>query len=75
VKDSITDWHRFRIDDLDNSTDAPIYERVAYQSNDRWEIIMRTPTHGRERIVLHACNGVDWPGVYSAEQIEEQINA
>ena len=71
IKDNLTSWHRFRIDDLDEITDAPVYESVAYRGHDRWVIIMRTPTHGRERIVLHACDGVNWPGVYSADQLKE----
>ena len=78
VKDSITSWYRDLHYDMhpiveireEDITD-PVYERVAYNGDDRWEIIMSTTSHGRERIVLHACNGVDWPGVYSAEPFEE----
>jgi hypothetical protein len=79
VKDAITSWYRNLHYDVrpiveireEDITD-PVYESVAYKGDDKWEIVMTTLTHGRERIVLHACNGVDWPGVYSAESFERE---
>jgi hypothetical protein len=52
---------------------TPAFEHVTYKGNNVWEIIMRTKTHGREKIVLLGYNGVDWAGVHSAEPIEKAV--
>ncbi len=74
VQECITSWYRDLHFDMhplveiaEEDLPDPVYECITYKGKDEWEIIMQTATHGRERIVIHACNGVDWPGVYSAD--------
>ena len=76
IQKCLTDWYRFLhwdtrpvVEIAEEDLTDPVYESITYKGNNEWEILMRTLTHGRERIVLYACDGVNWPGVYSAERL------
>jgi hypothetical protein len=80
VKDSVTGWYRALhfdmsdplIDLSEDEIDDPVYEAVRFigsgDTPDRWEVIMLTATHGRERIIVYS-DGASWQQVYNAEKI------
>lgn len=81
VKECLSGWYRDLHWDMGPAVEIPEedvadpeYESVDYKGHDEWEIIMTTPTHRREKVILRACNGIDWLGVYSAEPIGEEEN-
>ena len=78
IREYITDWYRDLHYDMhpvveipeENITD-PVYESITYTGENTWEIIMTTPTHGRERLVVHS-DTATWEQVYSADRIESE---
>jgi hypothetical protein len=52
----------------DQEPPEPTIERVSFQGGSVWEVILVTPTHGRERIIVHS-DTASWDEVYSAERI------
>lgn len=70
IEAHVTRWHRFRLDDGDNEDipeePDPVYESVIYDGGDVWSVTITTPTHGRERVVVHS-DAASWHSVYSAD--------
>lgn len=54
----------------EDKVQPPIFESVIYQGDNKWEVIMQTETHGRERVIVHS-NAASWADVYSADKIGE----
>lgn len=67
VKACITEWYRFHIelDDVEEPAD-PTFESVVFKGDNTWEIIMTTPTDGRQKAILHS-DGASWDQVYSVD--------
>ena len=78
IREYITGWYRDMHYDMhpvvempeEDITD-PVYESITYKGDNTWEIIMTTPTHGRERVVVHS-DTATWEEVYSADRIESK---
>lgn len=76
VQHYVTSWYRALHWDMsdplvqiaeEDLTD-PIFESCTYDGDDHWSVIMKTLTHGRERVIVLS-DGVDFTGVYSSEKI------
>jgi hypothetical protein len=62
----MTDWYHFHVElDVEEPAD-PVYESVTYQDNNTVEIVMSTPTDGRQKAVVHS-DGATWDQVYSVD--------
>jgi hypothetical protein len=78
IREYITGWYRDMHYDIhpvvempeEDITD-PVYKSITYKGENTWEIIMITPTHGRERVVVHS-DTATWEEVYSADRIESE---
>ena len=75
VLDYVTAWYRTSHYDIsallviaEKDLTDPVYELCTYDGDDHWSVIMKTLTHGRERVVVLS-DGVDFIGVYSSEKI------
>jgi hypothetical protein len=76
IRDTVTGWYRLLHYDMsdplveiaEEDIEDPEYESITYQGNDRWEVIMQTVTHGRERVIVDS-DGATWQQVYSADKI------
>lgn len=80
VKDSVTGWYRALHFDMsdplveipEDEIEDPVYESIKFigagDKPNRWEVIMLTATHGRERITVDS-DGASWQQVYNAEKI------
>jgi len=77
IKTYVTGWYHLLHFDMhpvveiaEKDVVDPDYEMVSYQGDDTWEIIMTTPTHGCERVVVHS-DTATWDRVYSAVPCSE----
>lgn len=75
IRTYVTEWYRFLHFDMHPVTEMaeeditdPEFESITYNGNDTYEVVMRTLTHGRERIVIHS-DGASWEEVYSADKL------
>lgn len=70
VRSCVIDWHRFRVegDIPDDEIVDPDIESICYEGNDTWRIIMTTPTHGKERVIVNS-DAATWEQVYSADRM------
>ncbi len=76
VQEYVTEWYRSLHWDMDpmifeiaeEDLEDPEYESIAYQGDDKWQVIMTTKTHGRERVVVQS-DGATWWQCYSADFI------
>ncbi len=66
IQGVMTVWYHFHVE-LDVEKPAnPDFESVTYKGNNEWEIIMTTPTDGREKAVVHS-DAASWDQVYSVD--------
>lgn len=81
VQDYVTSWYKalhydmsdpiVEVDEVNllyRDLPDPIFESCTYDGDDHWSVIMKTLTHGRERVIVLS-DGVDFTGVYSSEKI------
>jgi hypothetical protein len=70
IRAQVVDWYRFRveIDVPEGQIVDPDIESVIYKGEDRWEIIITTPTHGREKVTIDS-DTASWDQVYDAHRI------
>lgn len=70
IQACVIDWYRFRVelDVPEKEVVDPTIEALTYDGRDTWTVRITTPTHGRERVVLHS-DGTSWSEVYSAHPV------
>jgi hypothetical protein len=65
IRACLTDWYHCRTDDEEGIPD-PVFESITYDGNDTWTVMMRTTTHGRERVIMHS-DTATWDDIYSVK--------
>jgi hypothetical protein len=72
ITDYLTSWHNMR-ENVETYT-TPVYKSVVYgaqglaRDEDQWTVIMWTPTHGTERVIVHS-DGYGYCDVYEVEKL------
>lgn len=73
IRSTVIGWYRSLHWDItpitrieEEEVKDPEIESIKYLETDKWGVIMTTPTHGRERVIIIS-DGATWQEVYSAD--------